>query len=193
MINRFIPERTTQELDERFKLLMQNSQRKTKLLPQIGSHKSPKTILIAGCTVLVAALAGAFITWKFHPRPSGPLTPSVEKQAGFPLFAPKPLPLGLIYDTTPVKVVHGVLSQTLSSIHGKVVIVEQAAPSNLPDFIAMGLKSTRLPAGTSYSGSTGGRPVTIIISNTTLITITADKTVPSDVIQQLSRSLSSLP
>jgi hypothetical protein len=193
MINRFIPERTPEELEDRLKLLKQNSRYKTRQLLLVGSFNLPKAVIISGCAVLLVGLGGGLITWKFHAHPSGPFTASVEQAAGFPLLAPRTLPEGVFYDQNPAKANQGVVSFSLKNIHGTITVTEQSAPPNLPNFTGMGLKNYQVPAGTAYTGSSNNRPITIITSNTTLVSITANSSVPGDVIARIVKSLASIP
>jgi hypothetical protein len=192
MIKRFIPERTPEELTERLKLLKQRSRSRPMPTLAIWNLRSSKAILFAASTILVLGLAVTAIELAAHHQGAVSFASEIKDQAGFTLFVPKSLPDGVFFQPKSAKVVQGIMSYSLKSIHGQVTVTEQAVPPHLPDFNSMGLKGSQVPAGTAYSGSSSGRPVMIIVSSTTLIIVNADNKVPSDIVSQLSRAMVSL-
>jgi hypothetical protein len=188
MINRFSPERSPHDSRHSPGQLEHHSPQSTRFPP--GLHL--KIWLFAGGT-LVAVSAGIII-FVSNNKNGSPLSPSLEQAAGFPIFAPSKLPQGIFYAKKPATLSRGLVTYSLTTAHGTVVVIEQAAPANPPDFSNISaFTSTSINAGTNYTGSSGGRTVDIISSNTTLISISADHSVPNDQVLGLARSMASLP
>jgi hypothetical protein len=190
MINRYIPERTPEELQQRLRELKRGHS-KMSHQPLSFSIFNKKVAIATGLLAIVVVIGGALA---IHPHNAGPVTASLQVQAGFPLFTPNPLPQGIFYAKQPASISQGIVTYSLTTIHGSIMVIEQAFPSKSPDFSQLsGATSTKVNAGTSYTTSSQGRTIDIISSNTTLISITADHTVPTDQVLALAKSLASLP
>ncbi len=187
MINRFIPERSPEQLEQRLRLLKQKKSREPRIPGALALVRSWRWQATAGLGVCLLG-ASVFILAGRHENDS-PINQALQQQAGFPLYVPTPLPGGLVYGSGLAKISAGTVDYTLQSIDGAVTITEQALPSSVPDFSTMGLSAAKVPAGTAYIGSSAGMSIGIVISNTTLISINADAAVPSEVVSKLSRSL----
>jgi hypothetical protein len=189
MVKRLIPERATEELDKRLRKLKQYQV--TGRLPLFWLQISSVNKMFYIVPIVVLILAGVTISITMYHKVN-PITNKIEQRVGFPLLVPTPLPTGLAYVPKPASISQGVVSFSLQSRYGKITITEQAAPSDPPNLNEMGFQSQQVPAGTAYTGTSNGRPLTIISSNTTFIDIVANDGVPSDLVYQVSHSLTLL-
>jgi len=146
------------------------------------------------CLLLVLALA-LFGTWLYiKNKDKGPLPKSVEQSVSFPIYYPSPVPAGYIYKKGSASFQKGILFYTLSSGSQDSLVSEQAIPQNPPDLNSLtGFKKFQTIAGDAVIGTNLGKPVVIILSNTTLISITGSQNTPKDALTRLAASMSSLP
>lgn len=123
-----------------------------------------------------------------------PLPADIVSQAGFPLYYPAPSVNGYRYEDS-ARITHGVVFYTLANDTDESIdVTEQSAPSNPPNVKKLlGFTELKTPAGVGAIGtSSTKRPVAIVISNTTLITVTGPKGLPSDVVGNLAKNMVSL-
>jgi hypothetical protein len=147
-------------------------------------------IISVTSSLLVVGIYGSFLL--FHV--SGLIVPrSISNKLGFPLYYPKTIPPGYQYASKAYSVTNQVLILNLKkSSEDTIYIAEQSVPSNLPNFTSFsGFQALTTNAGKAAIGTNNGQAVAIIESNTTLITISGSKIVPSDVITELAKSMSS--
>lgn len=190
MIDRFIPERGPEELEQRLRFLRQRRRPALQVARiRLSWPPSRRTLLIAG--VLVVTMVGGSVYLTTRQRGDQPITRAISDQVPFPLLEPSSLPNGVVYRTGSTTVSHSIVGYVVQSPNGAITINEQAAPPSLPDFEAMGMKRSQVPAGTAYVGSTSGRPAIIVISSTTLISISAESGVPAALVEQVVHSLAS--
>lgn len=120
---------------------------------------------------------------------------TVVKQAGFPLYYPSPLPLGYGYQEGSAEVSNGLVTYRIKDGNNLVTISEQVRPPNPPVLTRLaGFTSLSTDAGNAAVGTANTKqPLAIIVSNTTLITITGQANVPSDIVAKVAQAMSSLP
>lgn len=155
-------------------------------------QKSWRVALWIGvAAAVVIFIAGVFI---FMHRNTDPLPAALEKNAGFPLYYPSPVPAGYSYRKGSGKLNGNIVFYEMQSGNDVLSVSEQPTPPNPPDLAHLaGFTSLQTPAGNTAIGMTLGQPIAIILSNTTLITITGHKNVPSDVVSNFAKSMISLP
>lgn len=123
-----------------------------------------------------------------------PLPKAIVRDSTFPVYYPNPLPDGISYQQDSAKRDHGVLTYNLHTGSQTIHIFEQTAPSSAPDLDHLpGFSHLQIPAGKAAIGQTLNRPVAIILSNTTIINISGDTKVPSDVVTSVAKAMRSLP
>jgi hypothetical protein len=122
------------------------------------------------------------------------LPSSIIRATNFALYYPVPLPSAYTYKNHSAKMEGSVVFYELQSGSRTITVGEQAAPSNQPSLTHLtDFTTLQTSAGKAAIGTSLGKPVAIIISNTTLITINGTQTVPSDVISTIAKAMSSLP
>lgn len=127
-------------------------------------------------------------------KPSDTLPAAVTKHTSFPLYYPTPLPLGYTYQKGSARVENGIVFFTLQSNTTTISVTEQAAPTNPPNLTMLaGFTSLKTIAGDAVINSSGKQPAAIIMSNTTLISITGQRNMPSDIVAQTAQNMRSLP
>jgi hypothetical protein len=141
--------------------------------------------------VITVAITGIVI---FVTHGSDLLPTAVTKQVGFPVYYPSPMSPGYMLQQESVRVENGVLFYTLKDGGSSVVISEQATPQNPPNLSELvGFTSLKTIAGNAAVGVGSGSnaPVVIIVSNTTLITMTGQRNMPSDVVSTIAQNMRS--
>lgn len=157
------------------------------------THRRP--LVWGGIGVVVAAvlIAGVVILVTGN-RSSIPA--AISKEAGFPLYYPSSMFKGYAYQTGSARLNNGVVFYTLHDATSKVTVSEQAVPQNPPNLSELiGFTSLKTIAGNAAIGvgSESNAPVAIIVSNTTLIIMTGQRNMPSDVVSTLAQDMRSLP
>lgn len=154
---------------------------------------SRKVVVVAGVLVVVIAIAGGIA--HFVHSNAGPLPASVVKSVSFPLYYPASLPDGYSYQQNSAKIENGFVFYSLQNGDKNISVSEQKAPSDPPDLThLMGFTSLNTLAGNAVTGTNfAGQPSAIIISNTTMITITGQQGLPSDIVSQIAQNMRSLP
>ncbi len=151
---------------------------------------------IAGIVALALVVAIALtiiIVMKKQYATAHPLAGAIQTAAGFPLYYPTPLPAGYTYKKGSARVDNGIVFYTLQNGSKTTTINEQATPQNPPDLSHLtGFTNMQTLAGNTAVGSVAGKPVAIILSNTTLITINGSSATPSDTVTIIARSMTSL-
>jgi hypothetical protein len=148
-----------------------------------------KVIAISACVIVLLSGTAFFV---FAKRASSPIS-RFAQSAGFPLFTASPLPSGVTYEGQ-ASMSNGVVAFALRSGYGRIDVSEQAAPADAPNLAeTSNFTTSQVTAGTAYTGSASGMPVVVIVSNTTLITVDADSSVPSALLTQLTKNLVPLP
>jgi len=145
-----------------------------------------------GVVVAGAIIAGIVILATGN---SSSIPVAISKEAGFPLYYPSPMLKGYTYQTGSAKLENGVVFYTLKDGVSNTIVSEQAAPANPPALTQLaGFTSLKTLAGNAAIGTTSTKqPLAIIVSNTTLITITGNRGLPSDVVATLAQNMDSLP
>ncbi|HSW80706.1 MAG TPA: hypothetical protein VLG47_08055 [Candidatus Saccharimonadales bacterium] len=145
---------------------------------------------VIGVLIVISAVSG-FLLWKFSPKPA--ISSSIQKEAGYPLYYPNPLPNNYTLDKSSIKYSNGIVSYTLSNGGKKITILEQTAPQQQLDLQNMaGFYSLPSKNGQTVSGIVAGKPVVIVNTSTTLVNITADDKSQVKTINNLATSLSQL-
>ncbi len=181
----------TTELEKRL-LTLEQEVTKTK---KVRSKRS-KILLLT--VVLVFSLAGyLFYENYINKTPSNTLPIPITKQAGFPIYYPATLPSGYRLDEKSVMIENNILFFTIQKDRNKVSISEQATPNPAINLKAIqdmntSFKKVDVPAGEAIAGISTDLPVGIVVTNTTLINLSATKNVPQDVLIKLIKALSSL-
>jgi hypothetical protein len=127
---------------------------------------------------------------------TSPLPGSVTKHALFPLYYPSPVPDGYSYMRGSATIENGILFYALGTNNksNDIRISEQAVPAAPPDLNHIaGFTTMQTLAGNTAIGTSLNKPMAIILSNTTLITITGSKSTPSDIVSEVARAMASLP
>jgi hypothetical protein len=141
---------------------------------------------------------------------SSPIPKSIGQSVGFPIYYPSKLPNGYSYEKDTVKVDNGIVFFELHSSNRAITLSEQSAPANPPDLDALtkpqtaqgsmpGMNSPTLPsmfqkidnpAGQAVQGtSLGGKPVAIILTDTTLINISGSDKLTTNALTKIVKSL----
>jgi hypothetical protein len=127
------------------------------------------------------------------------LPKKVYKQAHFAIYYPTPIPAGYMLDKNSAQFDKNVLFFSFSNMGKKVFVSEQAAPSAPPDLSAIqkvntSFKKVDTAIGQVIMGLNPASqvPLAIIETNTTLINISGSKDTPSEVINKMAQSLTSL-
>ena len=155
-------------------------------------HRTKLLVVVAASLVMFGAAIP--VMWIFLQNPTAPVTAELEKSAGFPLLAPSPMPAGVTYKSGSTRFSHGIVTYLLHDSYGIISVSEQIEPSAPPDLSRdPNLKLLSVAAGQADVGLNDGRPVGIIISNHTFVTIFGASEVPLDVISRIATSLASLP
>ena len=147
--------------------------------------------------VLVSLMASGWLYWH---RDNSPISKGIRRSVGFVLYYPSSLPSGYSLEKGSVKTTKDIVFYTLRSGSQTVIISEQAAPKNPPDFDAIqkgntSFKNINSDAGQAIIGTNlQSESVTaILVTNTTLVNISSSKNVPLDVVTKITRNMSSLP
>jgi hypothetical protein len=155
---------------------------------------------IVRLAVLTMAIVIGGLGWMYHNRNSGQLPSSLKKSVNFAVYYPSALPAGYSLDKKSSAVDKGILFYSLSNNDKKISISEQAVPKIPPDLNAIqkvntSFKKIDTPAGQAIIGldPTSQVPVAVIETNTTLVNVSGSEGTPSDVINKLAQSLTSLP
>jgi hypothetical protein len=162
---------------------------------QKPSRKRRMWPLWAGAGLAVAAIAVVGVVLLVN-RNGNALPTAVTKQVSYPLYFPSPMPLGYIYQAGSATVSNGIINYKLvNGVGSTVVVSEQVTPPDPPILTKLaGFTSLSTDAGTAAVGTASTKqPLAIIVSNTTLITITGQANMPSDVVAKVAQAMSSLP
>jgi hypothetical protein len=128
---------------------------------------------------------------------TNPFPKTVRNQVGFPLYYPSALPHDYALDKHSVSYKSGVVFYVLRNDKDSIFINEQKAPVVAPDLKkleeTLSFKKIDTPIGDAVTGLEIDKPTAILVTNTTLITVTGNKTVPADVIVAVVKSMASLP
>lgn len=143
-----------------------------------------------GVAIIVAAIVVTVAVTSYNPIPS-----SIRNQVSYALYYPSQLYPGYRLQSGSVRLDHGIVFFTLTGGVGPVIVSEQAVPSSPPNLsLLAGFTSLPTVAGKAVTGTNStNQPMSIILSNTTLIIITGHVKVPSDVISTLAQNMRSLP
>ncbi len=170
----------------------QESEAKTKV------HFSARNAYLLAAFLLVAAAIIFFV--QLGNNKDFPFNKNTVSGIGFPIYYPNDLPPGYKLDQKTVAVKNGILFFTLKNVDRAVNISEQAEPNQPPDLANLQKSNTSLKdvptgAGQAILGidPETENPIAVIVSNTTLVSITGTKSVPTDVITKLIQNMSSLP
>jgi len=154
-----------------------------------------KLLAWGGIGVVVATVIITGIVILAH-RNSSSIPVAISKEANFPLYYPSPMLKGYAYQTGSARLENDIVIYALQDATSKVTVSEQAAPQNPPNLSALiGFTSLKTIAGNAAVGVSSGSnaPVVIIVSNTTLIIMTGQRNMPSDVVSTLAQNMRSLP
>lgn len=154
-----------------------------------------KLIIVMGIMglIIVSSLSFYFL------RSKNPIPENIRKQVTFPVYYPNKLPAGYSLDKNLIRVENGIMFFSLDSKKNqKIIISEQTAPSNPPDFDTIqkaysSFKKIDVIGGKAIFIISGETPTAILLTNTTLINISASKDTPEDVLVRLVQDLQSLP
>ena len=161
---------------------------------EIAAQKSwripTKYLMLSGFSILVV-VSGVILLFT---RSSNALPAQFVKNAGFPLYFPSPMVEGYGYQTGSAKMEDGLALYTLKNGANTIIVSEQVAPANPPNLTQLiGFTSLRTVAGNAVVGTSSTKqPLVIIVSNTTLITMTGNNSLPSDVVATLAQNMRSL-
>lgn len=160
----------------------------------VYNHRKKRKWLIWGSSSVACLLVVIGVLWLVHSRDHGSLPAFVERTANFPLYYPSPLPSGYAYKQGSAKNDNNIVFYSLQKGNLTISVSEQASPPNPPDLAHIkGFTNFQTLAGSTALGASFGRPVAIVLSNTTLITITGSSYVPRSVVGNIARGMSSLP
>lgn len=167
------------------------NQKPARILQPAPKRKSHKKLII-GITLIV--LVFGLLLGLYLMKPKNPFPENIRKEISYPLYYPEKLPEGYKLDKSSVKVESNIMFFTLDNEDKKIIVSEQAIPSQPPDLANIqGFKKFNTSSGDAVIGSNVGRPTAILLSNTTLITISGDNKIPQDVIVQTTENMVSLP
>jgi hypothetical protein len=152
-----------------------------------------KYFLLISAILVCAVLLYFFVINKKNETLPAKLT----SQVNYPIFYPKPLPSGYNYQKDSAKVERGILFYNLAKDKNTVFVSEQPVPAAKPDFASFqktnsNYRKLDVPAGQALIGVSSTEPFGILLSNTTMVNIHADKQVPLDVMTKLVNNMSSL-
>ena len=129
-----------------------------------------------------------------------PFNKNAVSGANFPFYYPSSLPRDYNLDQKSAAVNNGILFFTLKNVGRTINITEQAEPKQPPDLANLqkfntSLKNLSINVGTAVLGIDPGTraPVAIIITNTTLINVSASANTPQDVVKAVVQNMRSLP
>lgn len=169
-------------------------------LPKSSDEQAPKQrrhvrpSIVIGFIALALVVCAACLLLVEHNTNRSELPNWVIKSSKFALFYPSPLPAGYVLKQDSVRLQGDVLFYTLQSDRDSITVSEQAAPVDSPDLSGLlGFTNIKTLAGNTAIGVSLNKPVAIILNNTTLIEILADRQVPSSVIETTARSMNNVP
>lgn len=128
-----------------------------------------------------------------QPSTGTPLNAKLIKGTNYTLYYPEKLRNGFRYDPSSLKQDDDNVSFTLKSESSLIHITEQSLPTSPPDIThLLNFKQLSVLAGTAVIGSENKKPVGLLLTNTTLISIIGSVEVPKDVIADLIVSMKSV-
>jgi len=156
------------------------------------SRRRRRRWVITGA-VVVLILAGAATAVRLT-RPRPPLPTAVTSQAGFTVYYPTPLVTGSKLATNSVKLTDGILFYKLSYGSQTMTVAEQTVPQrNTPNLSDLpGFNKVSTDAGTAVIGQSPAGLTAIVLNTTTLITLSAPRQLPNDVLAETVQNLHSL-
>lgn len=154
---------------------------------------SPRLIVASVAIILVVIVAGIAWKWSAHSG-QNPLPVAIVSQADFPVYYPNPLPKDVTYKSKSARTEADVFFYTLVSRGKEITVSEQRVP-DAPPAIAnlIGFKKIDSALGTTVIGTNAGKPVLLLLTNTTLVTLSAPRDLPSDVLIGIAQSMRTAP
>lgn len=148
--------------------------------------------------IIVVVIASVVTTVIIKNKNSNPFPKNIRTSADFPLYYPDSLPSGYELSRASIKYDRNIVFYNISHGNSEIRISEQSKPTNPPDFSAIqkaysSFRKVDIPAGQAISGDYRGTPTAIMLTNTTLINLSASQGTPEDVLVKLVQSLQSLP
>ena len=161
---------------------------------RLAKRKWQLRIALGVFTMLIGVLLVGLVTVILLHTDGIPLPSNVTKSVNFALYYPAQLQDGYSYEKNSARIENSIVFYTLENGSSSVTIGEQVAPPNPPQLDKLpGFTTIQALAGSAVVGSTLEKPIAIISTNTSLITITGTKNTPSDVINEIAKSMTSLP
>jgi hypothetical protein len=147
--------------------------------------------------VLLIALASGVVYLHARRTSAKPLPAAIVGAANFPLYFPLDVPEGYALDRQSIKQGNSLVYFIIKSSTTSITFTEQAIPTIQPDFEGIlkkdnNYKKIDAHAGDAILGLNGEIPVAILKTNTTLISGSASRGTPSDVLSRLTQSMSSI-
>lgn len=157
-----------------------------------SKHPRRKYVLITvACLLAAGVIAGGYwivvhddSTSKAHPLSS------ILASVPHPVYVPSQLPDGFAYKPGSVSRQDGVLFYTLEFAKKSIVIVQQPLPDNDIGISSVkGFSRVDADVGEAYVGKNGEAPTAVVLTEKTLVNITATPDISSDVINGIVRNL----
>jgi hypothetical protein len=163
------------------------SDRRSLPLPRIN-FKLAGVIGAAAVIVLIGGLA----LW--HHGSKEPLSATVRKQAGFPLYYPSEVPAGYTLKQDSVRLDNGIVFYSLVRGAKTILFSQQEVPTSPPDLAHLqGFKKVTTFNGDDVAvGTSNGQPTALLLTDTTLITVTGSKDASKDAIFKLAQDMQPL-
>lgn len=129
--------------------------------------------------LIVAAMGWYFARSDFH----SPIADEKLAAVDFPVYYPWPLPDGYRYKNASESIHAGSFFYQLEKGSSHIVISQQARPKeNIMVDSIVGLSPISTSLGTAYVGQSGASPVAILTTDSTLVTISGDPQIASNVV-----------
>jgi len=143
---------------------------------------------IAGIIFGILVLAGVGILWHF--KDQNPIPADIRQSAGFKLYYPTKLPAGYYFDKTSIKSNQGIVYYGLKNSDRQILVTQQKAPQETLELQKMdGFHEIPDLAGQAVAGKLNGASVAILITDSTMVNLTANK-VPTETLSLIVQSLS---
>lgn len=151
-----------------------------------------KLILLLSVATLVTIIISAVAYYKLQKVNQTALPSVIIKQLSFPVYFPQAsqLPDSYTYDQGSVNVQSGILFYRISNKDKHILVSQQASPAeNIGIRYLVGFDAFETANGTAYVGEQQTGPTALLHTKETLITVSATKDTPKDVVNSLVKIL----
>ena len=160
-----------------------------------GARKSRRRLLyiIAIAVGLLILVVAAILIWKTSTQPASPIPAKTLEATSFPAYYPESLPKDFSYEVGSADYSQGTLIYTLTGTGKEITVTQQEAPKEQIQYQKIpGFRSVGDAPGEAVVGTLNGKPVVLLQTETTLITVTGTPAVSQATLIAVAKQMASL-